>query len=102
MTAAQQGETPSSSYFGTFFNPEAVARAINGTNAWSGGPHPVGQASKDFHATLEFAVLGRLSVSVARLGEAISQSAVTANMHTFMFATEPGTIRRISGRNLFG
>ncbi|MBZ9849784.1 helix-turn-helix domain-containing protein [Mesorhizobium sp. CA14] len=79
-----------------------MAQAIGGTNSWSGDPRPIGRAGKNFHATLELAAVDRINVSIGRFTEAISQSGVTANLHTFMFAIEPGTVRRVSGRKLSG
>jgi AraC-like DNA-binding protein len=102
MPPDRKAETPARPYYGSFSSPEAMAQAISGTNSWGGGPYPLGRAGKKFHATLARAAFGQLNISTGRFAEAVSQSAVTANLHTFMFATEPGTVRRVSGRKLFG
>lgn len=102
MTPGRKAETPARAFYGSFSNPEAMAQAIGGTNSWSGGPHPIGRAGKNFHATMARAAFDRLNIGIGSFAEAVSQSGVTANLHTFMFATEPGTVRRVSGRKLFG
>ncbi|WP_158554896.1 AraC family transcriptional regulator [Methylovirgula sp. 4M-Z18] len=79
-----------------------MAQAIRGTMSWTNGPHPLGRAAKNFHASLAGAVFDGLSIAIGKFTVAISQSGVTANGHTFMFAIEPGTVRRVSGRDLFG
>lgn len=79
-----------------------MALAISGSNSWSGGPHPAGRAGKNFHATLARAAFDQLNISIGTFAEAIPQTGITANQHTFMFAIEPATIRRVSGRKLFG
>lgn len=94
--------TGARTYFGSFSDPEEMARAISGSNSWSGGPHPAGRAGKNFHATLARAAFDQLNISIGSFAEAIPQTGVTANKHTFMFATEPATVRRVSGRKLFG
>jgi hypothetical protein len=43
-----------------------------------------------------------LSVGVGCFAQGIAQTVGAPNLHTFMFATEPGIVRRVSGRNLFG
>jgi AraC-like DNA-binding protein len=101
MTPNQQTETPSRSYFGTFSDPDAMALAIAGINSGS-SPHPLGRAGKNFHATLERAAFNGLNIGIGRFAEGIPQTAAIPNVHTFMFATEPGIVRRVSGRKLFG
>lgn len=102
LTSGQKAEIPARAYYGSFSDPEAMAQAIGGTKSWSGGPHPLGPAGRNFHATMARAAFDQLNIGIGRFAEAVSQSGVTANLHTFMFATEPGTVRRVSGRKLFG
>jgi hypothetical protein len=97
----QQTETPSRSYFGTFSDPDAMALAIAGINSGS-SPHPLGRAGKNFYATFERAAFNGLNIGIGRFAEGIPQTAAIPNVHTFMFATEPGIVRRVSGRKLFG
>lgn len=102
MTPGRKAETPARAFYGSFSNPEAMAQAIGGTNSWSGAPHPIGRAARNFHATMARAAFERLNIGIGSFAEAVSQSGVTANLHTFMFAMEPGTLRHVSGRKLFG
>lgn len=103
MTSDQKAEASARAYYGSFSNPEAMAQAINSTNSWAGGPYLIGRASKNFHATIARAAFDQLNIAIGRFTvEAISQTGATANLHTFMFAIEPGTVRRVSGRELFG
>src|SRR5262249_10548682 len=101
MTPNQQTETPSRSYFGTFSDPDAMAQAIGGIISGS-SPHPLGRAGKNFHATLGRTTFTGLNIGIGRFSEGIPQTAAMPNVHTFMFATEPGIFRRASGRKLFG
>lgn len=79
-----------------------MAEAIGAINALAGGPRPTGRARNNFHATMARAAFGQLSIGVGRFNEGIPISAIVANQHTFMFATEPAIVRRVSGRELFG
>jgi AraC-like DNA-binding protein len=102
MTPEQKAETPARAYYGSFSDPDGMAQAIGAINAWAGGPRPIGRAGKGFHATMARASFDQLDIGVGRFAEAIPISAVVANQHTFMFATEPAIVRRVSGRKLFG
>lgn len=101
MTPEKNAEAPARAHYGSFTNPEAMAQAIKDTNSWAGA-HPIGRAGKTFRATMARASFDQIIIGVGRFDEAISQTAVSANLHTFMYATLPATFRRVSGRKLFG
>ncbi|MGQ3215049.1 helix-turn-helix domain-containing protein [Shinella sp.] len=88
--------------YGTFVNPEAMASAIGGMYSGGASPRPAGRSGKLFHGTLARVSFDRLSVGAGRFAQGIAQTAGAPNLHTFMFATEPGIVRRVSGRSLYG
>jgi AraC-like DNA-binding protein len=101
MTPSQEVTTaPSRSYFGTFSDPAAMALAVSAIDPGTAGPYPVGTIHKTFHGTLARATFDRLNIGVGRFAQGIPQTAGIANVHTFMFATEPSIVRRVSGRTL--
>lgn len=95
-------ENLASASYGTFADPEAMASAIGGMYSGGASPRPAGRSGKLFHGTLARVSVDRLSVGVGRFAQGIAQTAGAPNLHTFMFATEPGIVRRVSGRNLHG
>ncbi|WP_206185485.1 helix-turn-helix domain-containing protein [Sphingosinicella sp. CPCC 101087] len=90
------------SFFGVFSDPEAMARAIGGLDPGAPGPRSVRGGAADFHAVLARAMLGEVSLGVGRFAQGAPQRAELSDTHTFMFATEPGLVRRVSGRTLGG
>ena len=48
------------------------------------------------------ALLGEVSLGVGRFAQGAPQRAEMSDSHTFMFPTEPGLVRRVSGRALGG
>jgi len=101
MSPASQTEIASRSYFGTFSDPDAMASAIGGINSGS-SPNPLGGTGRNFHAMLARAVFDGLNIGIGKFARGIPQAAAIPNVHTFMFATEPGVVRHVSGRKLFG
>lgn len=101
MSPDPRPETASRSYFGTFSDPDAMASAIGEINSGA-SPHPLGGSGRKFHAMLARAVLDGLSIGVGKFAQGIPQTAAIPNVHTFMFATETGIVRHVSGRKLFG
>lgn len=101
MSLDPSPDTASRSYFGTFSDPDAMASAIGEINSGT-RPNPLGGAKGNFHAMLARAVLDGLNIGVGKFARGISQTAAIPNVHTFMFATEHGIVRHVSGRQLFG
>lgn len=93
---------PSRTFFGAFSDAESMAQAIGGIDPRS-SPRAIGRAGRPFHATMARAALDQVNVGVGRFAEGVRQSAdIPSDVHTFMFATEPGIVRRVSGRTLGG
>jgi AraC-like DNA-binding protein len=92
----------SRTYFGTFSDPDAMALAIQGIHPGATGLRPLGAAAPPFHATLARAALGAINVGTGRFSKGIPQTAGIPKIHTFMFPTEPGLSRHISGHILGG
>jgi AraC-like DNA-binding protein len=90
------------SFFGAFSDPESMARALGGLDPRAAGPRPVKRGAIDFHAVLARAMLGEISLGVGRFSHGEPQRAELSEAHTFMFATESGLVRRVSGRTLGG
>ncbi|MBK1841979.1 AraC family transcriptional regulator [Azospirillum sp. YIM B02556] len=88
------------SYFGTFSDPAAMARAVGAIDPGTVGPYPIRTVRKTFHGTFARATLDRLSIGIGCFAQGIPQTAGIANVHTFMFATEPAIVRRVSGWTL--
>lgn len=101
MSPDPRTETASRSYFGTFSDPDAMASAIGGINSGS-SPNPLGGPGRNFQAMLARAVFDGLNIGIGKFARGIPQTAAIPNVHTFMFATEPGIVRQVSGRKLFG
>lgn len=91
---------PPQSYFGTFSDPAAMARAVGAIDPGTVGPYPVGTVRKAFHGTFARATLDGISIGNGRFAQGIPQTAGIADVHTFMFATEPAIVRRVSGWTL--
>jgi methylphosphotriester-DNA--protein-cysteine methyltransferase len=101
MTASPQTTAPQRSLFRRFSDPEAMALAIGDINAGA-SPSPLGQAGRRFDGMLARATIGGLNVGAGRFAQGIPQAADIPGVHTFMFATEPAVVRRVSGRKLHG
>ncbi|WP_377808048.1 helix-turn-helix domain-containing protein [Azospirillum sp. A29] len=91
---------PPRSYFGTFSDPAAMARAVSAIDPGTAGPYPVRTVRRTFHGTFARATLDQISVGIGCFAQGIPQTAGIANVHTFMFATEPAIVRRVSGWTL--
>jgi AraC-like DNA-binding protein len=99
MTAEQDASLqPLRSSFGTFSDPVAMAMAISGIAPETEQVRPVSRNVGDFHGMLSLAALDGLNVGVGRFTQGIPQTAWIGKVHTFMFATEPDIVRRVSGR----
>ncbi|MGL3822923.1 helix-turn-helix domain-containing protein [Sphingopyxis sp. R3-92] len=90
------------STFDVFSDPHAMAQSMSGLDRNAPGPRPVKDGAADFHGVFARAMLGDVGIGVGRFGQGESQRAELSDAHTFMFATEPGLIRRLSGRSLHG
>lgn len=90
------------SFFGAFSDPDGMAAAIGGLDPGASGPRAVKGGPANFHAVLARAMLGDVSLGVGRFAQGAPQRAELSDAHTFMFATEPGLVRRLSGRVLGG
>ncbi|MET0309866.1 MAG: helix-turn-helix domain-containing protein [Sphingomonas sp.] len=77
---------PTRSYYGVF--PAPIGRAR------------VRPAPGTFHSELAGVELDRLSVAVGRFSAGTKQVSDMDAAHTFVFPTEPGLVRRVSGRIL--
>jgi AraC-like DNA-binding protein len=88
------------SYFGTFSDPAAMAVAIAGIDPETEGVRPVATNSSGFHGVLARGTLNGINVGSGRFAQGIPQTAWIGRVHTFMFSTEPGIERRVSGRTL--
>ncbi|MDR3534698.1 MAG: helix-turn-helix domain-containing protein [Rhodopila sp.] len=101
MTTDHNGLAAASRFYsGTFSDPYSMALALRQVNPGVGGPHPLGGSRTAFHGTFACAPLERVHVGIGRFSKGIPQTAHIANAHTFMFATEPGLSRRVSGWTL--
>lgn len=78
-----------------------MALAIGDINSGA-KPLPLGRTSRRFDGMLARASFGGLNLGMGRFAQGIAQTAAIPGVHTFMFATEPGIMRRVSGRKLFG
>jgi len=90
-----------SSAFATFTDPETMALAIGDINSGA-KPLPLERGGLRFDGMLARASFGGLNLGMGRFAQGIAQTAAIPGVHTFMFATEPGIMRRVSGRKLFG
>lgn len=84
-------------YYGEFADTASMTMALLGEDVREGPGRPVDPALR---SALARGALGPLNVMIGRFGEGIPQSNVTEDMHTFVFATEPDLVRRVSGRML--
>lgn len=89
--------SPFPTYYGDFADTASMTMALLG-NEVREGPRPA--VDPALRSTLARGALGPLNVAIGRFGQGIPQSNVTEDMHTFVFATEPGVVRRVSGRVL--
>ncbi|MBI1686743.1 AraC family transcriptional regulator [Caulobacter hibisci] len=78
-----------------------MALAIGDINSGA-KPLPLGRTTRRFDGMLARASFGGLNLGMGRFAQGIAQTAAIPGVHTFMFATEPGIMRRVSGRKLFG
>ncbi|WP_165832370.1 AraC family transcriptional regulator [Caulobacter radicis] len=78
-----------------------MALAIGDINSGA-KPLPLERTSRRFDGMLARASFGGLNLGMGRFAQGIAQTADIPGVHTFMFATEPGIMRRVSGRKLFG
>lgn len=78
-----------------------MASAIGDINSGA-SPSPLGRTSRRFDGVLARATIDRLNIGAGRFAVGIPQAAAIPGVHTFMFATEPGVVRRVSGRKLSG
>lgn len=78
-----------------------MALAIGDINSGA-KPLPLERTSRRFDGMLARASFGGLNLGIGRFAQGIAQTADIPGVHTFMFATEPGIMRRVSGRKLFG
>lgn len=83
-----------------FSDPDHMAEAVSGIDPANKGVRPLSTARTGFDAMLARATLGDLNVGVGRFAQGISQTAAIGSTHTFMFPTEPGIVRRVSGQLL--
>lgn len=98
----QQTHRPLRSAFGVFSDPDAMASALGGLDRGASGPRPVKRAGTDFRGMFARAMLGEVDLGIGRFAQGQPQRAELSNAHTFMFPTEPGLARRVSGRMLSG
>ncbi|PLR26628.1 hypothetical protein SGCZBJ_09865 [Caulobacter zeae] len=101
MTSAPASRPSASSAFARFTDPETMALAIGDINSGA-KPLPLERTSRRFDGMLARASFGGLNLGIGRFAQGIAQTADIPGVHTFMFATEPGIMRRVSGRKLFG
>jgi hypothetical protein len=101
MTPDPPSRPSSSSAFARFTDPETMALAIGDINSGA-RPLPLERTSRRFDGMLARASFGGLNLGMGRFAQGIAQTAAIPGVHTFMFATEPGIMRRVSGRKLFG
>lgn len=78
-----------------------MALAIGEVNSGI-SPRPLGRTGRQFDGFLAQASLGGMNIAAGKFALGTPQSATIANNHTFMFATQPDLMRRVSGRKLFG
>ncbi|PSJ38848.1 hypothetical protein C7I55_16100 [Sphingomonas deserti] len=90
------------SFYGEFTDPDLMASAIGGLDRRAPGPRPMKARAVDFHAMFARASLGDVSLGVGSFAQGEPQRAELNEGHTFLFATEPGLVRRMSGRELSG
>jgi len=101
MTSEREAPVPPArSSFGTFSDPAAMAMAISGIAPETEHVRPVGRNAGGFHGMLARTALDGVNVGVGRFAQGIPQTAWIGKVHTFMLATEPGIVRRVSGRSL--
>lgn len=101
MTPDSENAAPPRTFFGAFDDPDSMAQALGGIDSRAAGPRAIGGPGRAFHATMARAALGQVNVGVGRFAQGVPQSAgIPADVHTFMFPTEPGIVRRVSGRTL--
>jgi AraC-like DNA-binding protein len=99
MTSEQDASLqPLRSSFGTFSDPVAMAMAISGIAPETEQVRPVDRNADGFHGMLARAALDGINVGVGRFTQGIPQTAWIGKVHTFMLATEPDSVRRVSGR----
>lgn len=91
---------PFPTFFGDFPDPAAVALALRGVDVRMDAAK--GPVDKSLRSTLARGAVEQLNFTVARFGQAITQTAFTENLHTFVFPTEPSIVRRVSGQTLSG
>jgi AraC-like DNA-binding protein len=89
--------SPFPTYFGDFADPASMTTALLGIDVRE-GPRP--DVDPALRSMLARGGLDRLNVAVGRFGHGIPQSNVTEDMHTFVFATDPSVVRRVSGQML--
>jgi len=87
------------SFFGAFSDPAEMARAVGGIDPQA-QVRPAGAGGGAFYGALARATLAPLTVGVGRFAQGSRQTAAIGNAHTFMFPSEPGVVRRVSGRTL--
>jgi AraC-like DNA-binding protein len=103
MTTNQPTPKPARALFGTFSDPKTMALALSGIESSSATvPRQIGTVREAFHGTLARATINGIGVGIGHFAQAIPQTADMPKLHTFMFATEPALVRRVSGRDLFG
>lgn len=90
------------SFFGVFSDPEDMASALGNLDRRASGPRTIRAGAANFHAMFARASLGEVSLGTGRFAQGEPQRAEMSDAHTFMFATEPGLVRRVSGRELGG
>ncbi len=101
MTTVPSSKPSASSAFARFTDAETMALAIGDINSGA-KPLPLERTSRRFDGMLARASFGGLNLGMGRFAQGIAQTAAIPGVHTFMFATEPGIMRRVSGRKLFG
>jgi len=92
----------SRSFFGVFSDPDDMASALGGLDRRASGPRTIKAGVANFKAVFARALLGEVNLGVGRFAQGEPQRAEMSDAHTFMFATEPGLFRRVSGRELGG
>jgi methylphosphotriester-DNA--protein-cysteine methyltransferase len=87
---------PAKTDVATFSDPEAYAQAVVRASGAS-APRFIGAIGEKFQAKIARASLDGLDVGAGHASVPVTFAGSIPNAHVFLFATEPGALRRISG-----